>query len=96
MTIIYAKHEAYDHRIGKIVKEMRELGPPKLRAVLFEGELFALEGSHRLASADYLGLVPEIILEKTESDTALDIFWKFAKERLPKYEFEGLKISGPF
>lgn len=95
MTAIYAKHEAYDHRIGKITAEMRILGAPTLRAVEFEGNLFALEGSHRLAAADYLGLDPVIVVECAESDAGLDEFWRKAVARLPRYEFDNLHVVRP-
>ena len=89
---IYAKHEAYDHRIGKIVKEMRTLGRPILKAVEYKGDIFAIEGSHRLASADYLGLSPIIKLIPVESDDKLDMFWSMVKDRLPVYEFDNIEI----
>lgn len=95
MTIVYAKHEPWDHRIGKVVEDMRRLGPPTLRAVHYH-HFFALEGSHRLAAAHYLGLSPRLLIEPFDvSDDALRGFWARVRLRLPSYEFPGL-TAHPF
>lgn len=67
MIRINAYHEIdtdTDH-YRKVLEDMRRLGAPTIRAVFIFGiGLVALEGCHRLAAAEELGLVPEIeILE---------------------------------
>lgn len=57
-------HDAYDLTKIYIVKEeMIKLGPPKIRAVYDKDSdcYRAIEGSHRLAVAHSLTLLPEII-----------------------------------
>lgn len=95
MTIVYAKHEPWDHKIGGIVADMRRLGPPTLRAVYYGG-FHALEGSHRLAAAHYLWLTPTLIIEPLDApDDGLAAFWLKARDRLPWYDFQGLVVRWP-
>lgn len=93
--IVYAKHEP-DHRIGKVVADMRRLGPPTLRAVFYDDDFFALEGSQRLAAADYLGLCPRLLIEPLDvAADALREFWLKAKDRLPFYCFPIMTAMWP-
>ncbi len=50
-----------DH-LAEVIKEMRALGAPVIRAVETCHGLVAIEGSHRLAAAAELGLAPEIVV----------------------------------
>jgi hypothetical protein len=46
--------------LAKVQEEMLTLGAPRVRAV-YDGEVYwAVEGTHRLAAAHALGLLPEI------------------------------------
>jgi len=60
--IICPPHDYMDPTMAYIVKdEMIKLGPPRIRAY-YDGEIYrAIEGTHRLWAADYLGYFPEII-----------------------------------
>ena len=83
---IYAKHAPYeDGHLGEVVAQMRVLGPPTIKVVRYADELFALEGSHRLAAADYLGMTP--IFEELEPDLPDTGWWASIKASLPRYEF---------
>ncbi|MDQ0462948.1 hypothetical protein QO010_000696 [Caulobacter ginsengisoli] len=55
---IYALHEPTPDRLAKVRAQMLELGAPEIEVVYFHGHIMALEGSHRLAAASELGLVP--------------------------------------
>ena len=57
---IYAKHLPYDGHLAEVVSDMKRLGPPTISVVDYRGDFFAVEGSHRLAAAHYLGLIPKI------------------------------------
>jgi hypothetical protein len=94
--IVYAKHPPWDHRIGLVVQDMRRLGPPALKGIMFEGNIFALEGSHRLAAAEYLFLSPIFTLVQPDvPDSGLVDFWHLARERLPQYRFPHLLVRVP-
>jgi hypothetical protein len=84
---VFAKHAPYsDGHLGKVVNEMRWLGAPIVRVVEWGGEFFALEGSHRLAAAHWLGLVPQLIVETPERAAEDDErFWDRLKAVLPAY-----------
>ena len=71
MTIVLI-HRHYDKaHLEKVTEEMRELGPPTIKAIWNEthGIWFALEGCHRLRAAEVLGLTPEIeVIEPEDMD----------------------------
>jgi hypothetical protein len=58
---IVRPHKVYDEeKLKRIIKEMKELGTPTIKAV-FDGEKFiAIEGSHRIEAAYKLGLIPNL------------------------------------
>lgn len=92
MTRIYAKHAPYqDGHLGEVALEMDHAGAPTIRAVRYEGELFALEGSHRLALAYHRGLIPRIIAYETDAE-GCDTFFARIKDRLPAYDFDHLLV----
>jgi PadR family transcriptional regulator PadR len=93
---VWAKHEADPERYRGVLEEMRELGPPTIRCVEFRGQLYALEGSHRLAAAWALELCP--ILDIVEPDFPLseaDSFWEGARVNLPAYAWTTDEEPGP-
>ena len=92
MRRVYAKHEPYtDGHLAQVVADMRLAGPPTIRAVELWGELFALEGSHRLASANYLGLEPKLVV-LVHDGSDLPMHWEKVKKTLPIYEFERVHV----
>jgi len=92
---VYAKHEPYGPGEKRaIVSQMMELGAPTIRCVEWRGELYALEGSHRLMAAHILELTP--VLEVLEADRLSgedERFWDRLKERLPHYAWEVSSLS---
>lgn len=54
----------------------------------FEGELFAIEGSHRIAAAYHLGIIPKVVIEEVECSDETDKFWRDIRAVLPQYTFE--------
>jgi hypothetical protein len=92
MTIIFAKHEPYDDgHLGRVAFDMDVMGPPTIKAIRFGNELYALEGSHRLALAHHHKIIPKVII--LEPDIAgCDDFFERIRDTLPKYEFEYLLI----
>lgn len=92
MTRIHAKHEPYtDGHLGPVIDEMQHCGAPTIRAIEYRGNLFALEGSHRLAVAWATGLVPKIIVLKADAGDGLDQHWGEVSG-LPVYEFDHLLV----
>lgn len=77
MPEVLALHPPRPDHLERVTAEMREMGPPVIRVLTWGPVLVALEGSHRLAAADALGLAPrwEILSEDEEIDlTAFDWF----------------------
>lgn len=68
--MIYAIHRAEPDRLETVKAEMLELGAPAIRVVDAGDSYIALEGSHRLAAAHQLGIMP--ILEVLEEDEEID------------------------
>lgn len=60
IALIHTEYRA--SHLDKVVEQMKELGPPVIRAVWCEDRGFwaALEGCHRTRAADMLGLTPTI------------------------------------
>lgn len=71
MTSIYAIHDVDTDYLSNVIAEMQTMGAPKIEVVDCGDYYMALEGSHRLAAAHALGLVPTLIIH--EQDDALDI-----------------------
>lgn len=58
---VYAPCDVRPDRLAEVVAEMRSLGAPTIRVWWAGDHWRALEGSHRLAAAHALGLVPEFV-----------------------------------
>lgn len=86
---IWAKHKPDPERLAGVKAEMTFLGPPTVRCVQWRGELYALEGSHRLCAAFELGLVPQIIVLQPDRFLGDDENWlEWIKLSLPPYSWE--------
>ena len=59
--IIVVPNKPIPSHLSYVKRRMKKLGAPKLRAVFYRKRCYALEGSHRVAAAQQLGL--PIILE---------------------------------
>ena len=71
---------------------MRLAGPPTIRIARTTAGLFALEGSHRLAAAWYLGLEPKLVALPTEVVDYAPARWAAVALTLPSYRFGGAVI----
>jgi hypothetical protein len=68
---VYAIHPPAQDRLAGVIAEMQILGAPIIEVVDCGDHYQALEGSHRLAAAAALGLVP--ILTIHQPSTMIDI-----------------------
>lgn len=76
MTTVYAIHAPEPGKLTEVVNEMRKLGAPTIRVVDCGDYLQALEGSHRLAAAAQLGLIPNFeIYEQDDLIAAATLDW---------------------
>lgn len=92
MKTIYAKHEPYNNgHLGEVVEEMKLTGAPTIRCVKFDDNYFAVEGSHRLASADILGLCPKIVLLKQDTSEMTE-YWRSVAKTLPSYDYDHVMV----
>lgn len=71
MLTIFAINAPEADKLAEVVAIMREMGAPKIRALWCGDHWRAIEGSHRIAAAAQLGLVPEIV-EVAEGDEIAD------------------------
>lgn len=89
MTKVVAKHLPYENgHLGEVTRDMALQGPPTITVVKFGEKLYALTGSHRLAAAEHLGLIPKIVIEPAEAAALPDEHWRKVAETLPEYEFD--------
>lgn len=65
---------------------MEVAGQPTIRVMEYGGELFALEGSHRLCAAHLAGIEPKLVVEIPEVDFPIDR--QKIIDKLPIYDFE--------
>ncbi len=92
MTKVFAKHPPYENgHLEKVIEDMKLAGPPTVRVMRFQGELYATEASHRLASAALLGLIPKVVIEVSQSNTLPDEHWQKVATTLPSYEYDHVK-----
>lgn len=86
---IWAKHEPEPRHLRDVVEEMKELGRPTIRCVDWRGELYAIEGSHRLRAAFDLGLAPNIVVVGPNRLTGEDeSYWDWVRVALNQYCWE--------
>jgi hypothetical protein len=86
---IWAKHEPEPSHLRDVVEDMKELGRPTIRCVELRGELYAIEGSHRLKAAFELGLVPNIMVDGPNRFHGDDEkYWEWLQACLPQYSWE--------
>lgn len=71
MLTVYAIHGPESDKLETVVAQMREMGAPTIRVVDCGDHYMALEGSHRLAAAAALDLVPDF--EIIDQDGQIDI-----------------------
>ena len=65
---IYAMRAASPEYLNEVVEKMQTLGTPEIKAV-FDGEAYwSLKGSHRIAAAEKLGLIPRIVEVSLEDE----------------------------
>lgn len=69
--IIYAIHAPETAHLDAVKADMLRLGAPTIRVVDCSDYYMAIEGSHRLAAAHALGIMP--VLEVIEQDDVIDI-----------------------
>ncbi len=85
---IWAKHEPEPGHLRDVLEDMRRLGPPTIRCVRWRGELYAIEGSHRLKAAFELGLTPNVIAIEADRFFGEDENWlDWLKFVLPPYSW---------
>lgn len=90
---VHAKHEPYTNgHLGEVVIEMEQVGAPTLRVMDHAGRLCATEGSHRLAAAHQLGIIPKLVIEVPDADSALVLHWDSVAVVLPTYDFESVLV----
>jgi len=88
MTKIYAKHLPYgDGHLEEVRAEMELAGVPTIRCIRYKGEIFALEGSHRLALAHSQGIIPKIFIMNDDAAGTCEEFYDRVIPTLPVYNF---------
>ena len=93
MIRIFAKHPPYeDGHLGEVELDMVHHGAPTIRCVRFDGDLFALEGSHRLALAYEQGLIPKVLILEPDANwhdgMGINEYWNRKRTTLPVYTFD--------
>jgi hypothetical protein len=89
MKTVIAKHLPYDDgHLGKVCADMMVAGQPTIHAVEFDGVFYATNGSHRLAAAKHLNLVPKIVVEPADCRGIPLDHWRRVAASLPRYDFD--------
>ena len=93
MTLVYAKHEPYwdTGHLGEVISEMTIVGRPTIRAARIGDDIFAVEGSHRICAAHYLGITPMIVV-LPDGGPGADMFFASVRDRLPEYDFDHVLV----
>ena len=92
MRRVYAKHLPYTNgHYGIVFNEMELTEGPTIRVMDFQGKLCAIEGSHRLAAAHELNLVPKLVIQNEDLD-GMEDHWAKIVETLPYYDFDHVRV----
>jgi len=93
--VIYALHDIEYNpkkniKLRNVIGEMEQLGPPELRAIRGpDGGLYALEGTHRLAGAQLLGVAPKLKIYDAvkDADQRISVDWDTPNKEMSVAEF---------
>jgi hypothetical protein len=91
---IYAIHPPEAVRLTAIKAEMSSLGAPTIRVVDCGDHFMALEGSHRLAAAKALGLVPELVVYGQDDMIDIAGFDWFDPENWAETKYPAGEVAG--
>ena len=94
MTTIYAIHAPDADRLHGIITEMQVLGAPTIEVVDCGDYMMALEGSHRLAAAHALGLVPILTIHEEEDVLDITRFDWFDTANWAETEYPAGEVAG--
>lgn len=88
MKTVFAKHLPYENgHLGEVTNDMKFMGAPTIRVMKYNNNFYALEGSHRLAAADYLNETPKLVVEIEEKQSLPTEHWDRVATNLPRYDF---------
>ena len=73
-SYIYAIHAPEPEHLEEVKEQMVLLGPPKIEVVDCGDYYMALDGSHRLAAAHALGIVPELVIWDPEDTIDVSLY----------------------
>ena len=77
MTTLYTIHAVDDQKLAGVVAEMKRRGSPTIRVVDCDDYLIALEGVHRIAAAELLGIALNLeILDQASMVAADSLDWQ--------------------
>jgi hypothetical protein len=94
VTTIYAIHAPDADKLAEVVAQMRTLGPPTIEVVDCGDYMMALEGSHRLAAAAQLGLVPELIVHDQNAELDISRFDWFEAQNWAETVYPAGEVAG--
>ena len=99
MITVYAIHAPEARKLETVKAEMQMLGAPTIRVINCGDHYRAIEGSHRLAAAADLGIIPNFVVIEQDDEIDLgttDLDWRhnFSGQYYPAgelaYEITGM------
>lgn len=94
MTTVYAIHKPSPEKLAEVTAQMREMGAPKLEVVACGDHFMALEGSHRLAAAQALGIVPEFVVHEQDDMLEISRFDWYEPMNWDRTEYTAGEVAG--
>ena len=91
---IYSIHAPDTDHLASVIAEMRKLGRPTIEVVDCGDYYQALEGSHRLAAAQALGLTPELIIHEQGDPIDVDAYDWGQENVWPEESYTAGEIAG--
>jgi len=94
MTTVYAIHAPETGKLAQVTAQMENLGAPTIEVVDCGDYMQALEGSHRLAAAHALGLMPHLIVHAQHDMLDVTRFDWFDRANWAGTEYSAGEVAG--
>ncbi len=94
MTTIYAIHAPDADKLELVVAQMEALGTPTIEVVDCGDYMMALEGSHRIAAAHVLGIIPIFTVHEQDDDLDITRFDWFEAQNWSETVYPAGEIAG--
>lgn len=92
--MIYAIHDTNPDKLAEVTAEMRERGAPTIEVVDCGDYYMALEGSHRIAAAHALNLMPKLIIREQDDEIDITLYDWYEPQQWAETVYSAGEVAG--